>query len=134
VVLGGEATVSDSLPRQIARFLASGVAASGTHYALYLALVAAGLLGPAPATVVGFCAGTLVSYALNSRYTFAVAGSRSTFARFWVVTLLGGALNTGLVMVLAGHLHYAPAGVVAIVAAAAFNFTGHRLWTFRPDA
>lgn len=118
--------------QQVARFLAAGVAASGTHYVVYAALVAQALLGPVPATVVGFCVGTVVSYVLNARYTFGGRTTPRTFARFWVVTLLGGALNTVLVggLVRLG-VHWAASGVVAIAAGAAFNFAGHRAWTFR---
>lgn len=114
------------------RFGASGVAASGTHYASYLALVLAAGLPPVPSTVIGFCCGTVVSYALNARFTFAARTTPGTFARFWIVTLLGGGVNTGLVALgVAAGMHFAVAGVLGIVVGAAFNFVGHRAWTFR---
>lgn len=123
-----------TLVQQVATFLVSGVAASGTHYAVYVALVAAGWLGPIPATVVGFCVGTVVSYVLNSRFTFRAALTRASFTRFWIVTLLGGGLNTALVATqTALGVHFGLAGLTAIAAGAAFNFAGHKLWTFREE-
>jgi putative flippase GtrA len=126
--------MTDGLLRQIASFLASGVAASGSHYATYVALVAAGMLSPVPANGVGLCLGTLASYFLNLRFTFRATHSQGTFARFWGVTLLGGILNTALVVGLERIVHYALAGLVALAVAAVFNFVGHRVWTFREEA
>lgn len=101
---------------------------------MYVGLVAAGFLGPTAATVVGFCAGTCVSYLLNSRFTFQAAMSAATFRRFWFVTLVGGALNTGLVAgQVALGVHYLLAGLLAIGVGATFNFVGHKLWTFRGE-
>lgn len=120
------------LAAQALRFGVVGIAASGTHYATYLGLVGGAGLAPVPATVIGFCLGTLVSYALNARFTFAARASAGSFARFWLVTLVGGGVNTALVWLsgLVG-LHFAIGGLAAIVVGAAVNFAGHRWWTFR---
>ena len=36
-----------------------------------------------------------------------------------------------MALLTAMQVHFALAGVLAIVVGAAFNFTGHKLWTFR---
>ena len=116
---------------QALKFILVGVVSAGTHYSVYLSLIVALSIGAVPATVVGFILGTIVSYVLNSRYTFQAAQTPATFARFWLVTLAGGALNAGVVWVLVGAgMHFAIAGVIAICVAAAFNFLCHRYWTF----
>ena len=109
-----------------------GALASGCHYAAYLLLVARGGLDPVPATLLGTALGTVLSYALNLRYTFGGSTSLGRVARFWTVTALGAALNAALVALgIALGLPVAPVGLVAIGLAAAFNFVAHRAWTFR---
>ena len=116
---------------QALKFLGVGGLSAGTHYAIYVGLVALGSMNVVAATVIGFVFGTLISYALNSRFTFEAEQTSSRFVRFWVVTLAGGAVNAGLVAALdLLGLHFAIAGVVAIGIAAAFNFLCHRYWTF----
>ena len=126
---------SGQLLRQLVSFGFAGVASAGTHYAVYVALVAGGVMGPTPATVVGFVVGTGVSFVLNARITFGAEMTGPTAARFTAVTLLGGAINTGLVWgQTAMGIDYRIAGLVAIGVGAAVNFTGHKLWTFRDRA
>ena len=76
-----------ALARQVMSFLATGVLASGTHIVLYSLLVAGAVLGPTLATIVGFVAGTFISYALNRRFTFAAQHSTRTLVRFWTCLL-----------------------------------------------
>ena len=128
--------MADALPgtlrEQVPRFVAIGLLASGTHYAIYLGLLWADLVAPVPATLIGIAVGTLGSYTLNSRYTFRRASSVRSFARFWLVTATGAALNAALVdLGIDAGFHEALVGVVAIAAAATFNFGAHRAWTFR---
>ncbi|TVQ86535.1 MAG: GtrA family protein [Deltaproteobacteria bacterium] len=118
------------LYQQIQRFIMSGLAASGVHYVIYLALVKWSGVPPGAATIVGFILGSLVSYHFNRKYTFEASSSMVSFFRFFAVTLAGGGLNLVLVLLLDLFLHFAIAGFIAIALAAAFNFLGHRFWTF----
>ncbi len=121
-----------TLLRQLASFGLAGLLSAGTHYAVYVALVAGGLLGPTLATVVGFLAGTAVSFVLNATVTFGAEMSGATAVRFTLVTVGGGGVNTALVAALtAAAIDYRLAGIVAIGVGAAVNFVGHKLWTFR---
>jgi len=121
--------------RQILSFGLVGGLSAGTHYAVYVALVAMGILSPTPATVVGFLSGTVVSFVLNATLTFSAPMTPTTATRFTLVTLAGGALNTAVVWggTQAG-LDYRVVGLVGIVLGASFNFVGHKLWTFRGGA
>lgn len=127
--------MSDDAPvlwRQILSFGLVGGLSAGTHYAVYVGLVAAGWLGPTPATVVGFLVGTAVSFVLNARVTFAADMTPATATRFTLVTHGGGGLNTFVVWAGTGAgLDYRLVGLAGIVLGAAFNFAGHKLWTFR---
>ena len=117
---------------QAVKFLIVGAFAAGAHYAIYVALVLLASAGEVPATGAGFVVGTVISYTFNSRFTFQAEQSAETFVRFWAVTLVGGLLNAVVVWLLVRiGVHFTISGVVAIVIAAAFNFTSHRLWTFR---
>ncbi len=116
---------------QAVKFLIAGAFAAGAHYAIYVSLVVYAAMGEVPATLAGFVVGTVISYALNSRFTFEAEQTPGTFLRFWLVTIAGGALNAGCVWLLVRvGVHFAVAGVLAIVVAATFNFTSHRYWTF----
>ena len=127
--------MAERLQGQLLQFLGAGVFASGSHYGIYVSLVAFLDVWPVAATTLGFVVGTMISYTLNARYTFNGSHRPGSLVRFWVVTGLGGVLNAAAVALLSElEVHYALAGIVAIVVAAAFNFTGHKLWTFRPDS
>lgn len=118
--------------RQIASFGLVGGLSAGTHYAVYVALVSRGAMTPTPATVVGFLAGTGVSFVLNARLTFSAPMTTATATRFTIVTLAGGALNTLLVWIGTNTgADFRIAGLLGIIAGASFNFAGHKLWTFR---
>lgn len=116
---------------QVPRFVAFGLLSSGTHYAIYLLLLAYTGVAPVPATLIGISFGTVLSYGLNSRYTFRRPSSVGSFVRFWTVTAGGAALNASLVALgVAAGLPEAWVGLAAIVVAATFNFVSHRTWTF----
>ncbi len=127
--------MSSSLSGQGLSFLLVGGLAASAHYSIYIGLITGIDLRPVLATGAGFLVGTVISYLLNTRYTFEGEYTRETFIKFWAVTITGGAVNAGMVEGLVwGGLHFAISGIVAILAGAAFNFTGHKLWTFRDSA
>jgi HAD superfamily phosphatase (TIGR01668 family) len=76
----------------------------------------------------------------NRRWTFKIRGREDRFkhlVKFFTVALIGLILNTviasGLNNVVPGHARWswAVGTAVATVVVAFWNFTGHRLWTFR---
>ena len=121
-----------SLWKQIQQFTGAGILAAGTNYAVYFCLMMLTPIGAAGSMTLGFLLGTIVSYTLNTRFTFEGEFRRSTFTKFWIVTLVGGGINVGLAesSVRLG-IHFGIGGIIAIGLAAAFNFIGHKLWTFR---
>jgi putative flippase GtrA len=94
--------------RGILRLSAFGVVSIITtvvDFAVFNILIAATALAPAPANVVGYSSGILVSYALNKRYTFAGGGRERVseeIAIFVIFNLLAVALTTAVVAGVAG--------------------------------
>ncbi len=119
---------------QAFKFLGVGIIAAASHYGIYVGLVAAGLLDPIGATLAGWVVSTAISYVLNAKYTFKADLGGWTAVKFWIVTIGGGGVNALVVLIGEQFMHYAIAGVVAIVFGASFNFTGHKLWTFPSGA
>jgi putative flippase GtrA len=56
---------------QLVAYGGSGAGAAVAHYGVLIALVELFAVHPVPATLTGFVAGGVVSYALNRRFTFA---------------------------------------------------------------
>lgn len=121
---------------QYGRFAIVGLGATAVHVAVYAGTIE--LLGLAPliANALGFAAGVNVSFIGHRRWTFAggtPADARRSLGRFWLVALVGFALNTGFVQLVTGTLglHYGwsiplIAGVTPVV-----TFTLSKLWAFR---
>ena len=132
-----QAVRTPEMPRQFARYAAIGLAATTMHYTVLAGLVESGAAAPLPATLAGYVAGGLVSYALNRRLTF--AGGRPHREAGWRFALVaaGGFAWTGLLMaLLAGRLGapYLPAQAATTLAVVAWGFLANRLWTFARPA
>src|SRR3712207_351906 len=119
--------------RQFTAFFGVGLAAAVVHYGLLIALVEAAGAHPVPATLAGYGAGGLVSYALNRRHTY---GSRRPHReatwRFAVVALVGFLL-TWLFMyafTMRFGAPYLPAQFVTTGIVMLWSFLAHRAWTF----
>ena len=114
------ADVSRAIGRQFAAFFGVG-------------LVEGGVARPVPATLAGYVAGGLVSYALNRRHTYR---SRRPHAeagwRFALVALVGFGLTGGLMHAFTDVLGapYLPAQVLTTGIVLLWSFAAHRLWTF----
>ena len=121
------------LTRQFASFSGVGLAAAVVHYGFLIALVEGARADPVPATLTGYVAGGLVSYALNRRLTYASTRPHTEAGwRFAVVAAVGFVL-TGLFM----HLFtrwlgapYLPAQLVTTGIVLFWSFIAHKLWTF----
>jgi putative flippase GtrA len=82
--------------RQLALFLAGGVATALLDVGLMQLLIAGGV-HYASATTAGFGAALLVNYAFHSRVTFAAAATPFNFARYLCVVGLNYLLTMGCV-------------------------------------
>jgi putative flippase GtrA len=120
--------------REINLFVVVGVTATAINYVGALAAQHLLGLGPLPAGVAGYLASVGVSYFGNSLLTFrrpAMHGQQ--FARFAAISLVGLAINLGLVFVgshvLGWPLWKAEIPVVLIVPASTFAMA--KFWAFR---
>lgn len=127
--------VNPRLLREAASFLVVGLGATAVYSATISGLVELAGLDPIPATAAGFVAGTLFSYVLNSLVSFRQTMDGRTLVRFFAVTLVGFFLNIAIMKaVLVAGFHYA-VGILAVsVSVPAFNFAGHKLFTYRRRA
>ncbi|WP_395674765.1 GtrA family protein [Inquilinus sp.] len=128
-----QAVQTPEMPCQFARYAAVGLVATAVHYALLVGLVESGGAAPLPATLAGYVAGGLVSYALNRRLTF--TGGRPHREAAWRFALVAtsGFAWTGLLMaLLVGGLGapYLPAQAATTLAVLAWGYLANRLWTF----
>jgi len=129
-------TVSSSLShlsRQFAAFFGVGVVAAVVHYSLLIALVEIGGFGPVPATLAGYVAGGVVSYALNRRLTYASERPHAEAGWRFAVVAFVGFLLTGVFM----HLFtdrlgapYLPAQLVTTGIVLFWSFLANKVWTF----
>ena len=119
--------------RQFGAFFGVGIAAAIVHYGILIALVEAGGFPPVPATLAGYVAGGLVSYALNRRLTYGSTRPHAEAGWRFAVVAAAGFVLTGIFM----HaftawfdLPYLPAQVVTTGIVLFWSFIAHKLWTF----
>jgi putative flippase GtrA len=119
---------------QLVAYGGSGAGAAVAHYGVLIALVELFAVHPVPATLTGFVAGGVVSYALNRRFTFAATRSHAQAGwRFAVIAALGFLVTFGLMHLFVTRLAlpYLPMQVLTTLIVMAVTFTGHKLWSFR---
>ncbi len=122
------------LGRQFAAFSGVGVLAAIVHYGALIGLVETASFDPVPATLVGYVAGGLLSYALNRRLTYASDRPHAEATwRFAAVAGIGFLLTWGLMHAFTGWLEapYLLAQLVTTGIVLFWSFAAHRLWTFR---
>jgi putative flippase GtrA len=122
-----------SLHRQFSMFVVVGVAAAVVHYGVLIALVEMWRIRPVPATLAGYVAGGVVSYALNRRHTYQSDRPHDEAGwRFAVVAGVGFLLTSAFMYLLhdLAGLHYLLAQVVTTGVVLVWSFVAHRLWTF----
>ena len=132
-----ERNASGVLTRQATRFAGVGVLAAVAHYGVLVGLVEAGGFGPVPATLLGYVAGGLVSYALNRRLTYESERPHAEASwRFALVAGVGFVLTGALMHAFTVWLGapYLPAQVVTTGIVLFWSFVAHKLWTFRRGA
>ncbi|MEJ6846923.1 GtrA family protein [Sinorhizobium fredii] len=82
---------------QAFRFVVVGLANTGFGYAVILAGLFAGL-GDIMANALGYAAGLVMSFTLNSRWTFRASVSRAAFVRYLAVFLFCFGVNLAIVL------------------------------------
>ncbi|SCY65919.1 GtrA family protein [Microvirga guangxiensis] len=121
------------LGRQLVIFFGAGIAAAIAHYGLLIGLVEWAGAHPVPATLAGYVAGGIISYALNRKHTYeSVRPHREATWRFTVVALVGFLLTWGFMHAFVEWLDapYLPAQLVTTGIVMLWSFIAHRTWTF----
>ena len=116
-----------------ALFLAVGGLGLAADAAIFSALQGLDASRPVARAASLACA-TLVTFALNRRYTFAATARRGDLARYAAVTLLAQGFSYALFLALSAAAPALPALAALVAAAAAatlLSFTGQRFFTFR---
>jgi putative flippase GtrA len=119
--------------RQFGAFAGVGVAAAVVHYGLLIGLVESAAAGPVQATLAGYVAGGVVSYALNRRLTYASDRvHREAIWRFVLVASVGFLLTWLFMQMFTGWLDapYLPAQLVTTGIVLVWSFLAHKIWTF----
>lgn len=128
------------LRREAARltgYVASGLAATGSHYAVMVALVQWAGWWEVAASSAGFLAGAAVKYPLNYWVVFASRLSHARAIVRFAIGLAAGFLLNGLVLaLLLGTLeaHYLVSQVLTTGVVTVVNYLLARNWIFRASA
>ena len=120
--------------RQYGAFLLVGIAAAIAHYGTLVALVEGSGIEPVRATLAGYLAGGVVSYAGNRRHTYESDRPHAEAAwRFAVVAAVGFGLTWACMAagVRGLGLPYLPAQIATTGLVLVWSFVAHKLWTFR---
>ena len=121
--------------RRFALFLCVGFAGLAVDAALFATLHGTGL-SPAVSRAASLALATLVTFALNRRFTFAASGRRARrdLARYVGVTLVAQGFSYGLFLGLLAMIPALPPLIALVAGAAAatlLSFGGQRFFTFR---
>lgn len=117
------------------RFAVVGVVNTGVDFVIFTLLFYAFGLDLVTSNVLSFAAAVTNSYFLNKHWSFAGARESSKpglqYISFVVVSLLGMAINTGIVVGLAEWVPAIIAKLAAAVVTPAWNFLCYRYLVFR---
>jgi len=122
-----------AIARQAWRFALAGAVATAVHFAVLVALVELGGLGPVLASTIAYCIGVIVSFSLNRRFTFEKRGSLgATFAKYAALYAVGIFLNGAIMAALISWgMWYILAQIIAVALILSWNFLGARYIVFR---
>lgn len=116
------------------KFLGVGGAATLIQYGILIALVENFQASAVIGSTIGYVVSGVFNYTLNYYFTFLSQARHSlAAARFLIVALVGLALNSSLVFLLADILavYYLAAQIAATVVVVIWNFLAHKHWTYR---
>lgn len=124
----------ESLAR-IGRFIAFGVVSSAAYLATIAACVDWAGLPVVLSAVAAFCVGTLVSYVLNTRFTYGDRPTLANFKRFTLVVAAGFCLNVAITWIFARlGVHYIVSSLVVFTVVPAFNYLAHSRFTYGAES
>lgn len=121
---------------QFLRFATVGGIATAIHYLILITLVNGANMNAVWASSIGFIVSAVCNYLLNYRFTFkSNVEHRRAIITFFIVASVGLVLNSLVMQIMTKYLgvHYLLAQVLATGLVLMWNFTGNRLWTFKPD-
>lgn len=123
---------SPTMVRRFLRFGITGLCVTGVHAAIAVLLITLVSVTPTLANGLAFIVATLISYTVNTIWSFSATPSRSTLARFLVVSVTG----CGLTMTVAGiadlaGLHYLAGIGCVVLTVPPVTFLMHNYWTYR---
>jgi putative flippase GtrA len=121
--------------RRITSFAGVGAVAGVCDYAVMVALRELAGWRAAPAALVGYAIGAVISYTLNRRHTFRSGRPHRQAAWRFAAVNVAGFLLTGMVMHVLSDVmgvNYLGARLITIILVFGLNYAAHRLWTFAP--
>jgi putative flippase GtrA len=114
------------------RFGLTGLFVTGVHFVVAIALVE--LLGASPplANGVAFVTSTIISYVINTMWSFQTGFDRRTFARYVTVAGIGLTVAVSLAAILDRlGVHYILGICIITVTNPPLIFALHNFWTYR---
>lgn len=133
-LFGKQASSWIRLAKQLAGYGVFGGLGALSDFLAYTALVRVIDMAPLAANILSVPIGILVSFVLNSRFTFKRNDRTLVRAvRFFTVGLTGLALSTALLALLTneGGIDAVLAKMVTVPPVVAFQFLSNKYWTFR---
>jgi putative flippase GtrA len=125
--------MNNPLPTRFVRFVLTGLGLTLVHTLLAAAFIE--LVSPIPALANGlaFAAATVLSYLVNTHWSFSARLSGESFKRFLIVSVIGLvlAMLISWSVQLAGH-HYLWGILAVAVSVPPVTFLLHNFWTYRP--
>lgn len=125
-----------SIRARVVRYGIAGVVATAIYVAAVALLVERARLSPVSAAVVATMIVIVTSYVINRTFVFGTNRRHSSaFARFVAASLLGIALNAGLMHLATRMLAwpYLAGAVLSVAVVPPLNFLVNYLWTFRAE-
>lgn len=123
---------TEALLRRAWRFGCVGLCVTALHVVVAMGFLSLVAPRPVPANGAAFIVATIVSYWVNTHWSFSGAVNGRTLRRFVLVAGLGLLMTMGIARVaeLAGLPHWQ--GIVAVICIMpAFTFLLHNFWTYR---
>ncbi len=125
-------TVNKSLVTKFARFALTGLLLTGVHTILAAAFIELVSALPPIANGLAFASATVLSYLINTHWSFSAKLSRSTFRKFLIVSVFGFvlAMLVSWLMQLAGY-HYLLGILAVALCVPPVTFLLHNFWTYK---
>jgi putative flippase GtrA len=118
--------------QQAQRFLVSGVLVTGLHVLVAASVIRFLWLNPMFANGIAFVTATVVSYVINTRWSFSSSFQSRSFVRFCVVSVIGCLLAMGVSGTADAYGWSYWIGIAAVVMVVPpVTFLLHSLWTYR---